>query len=492
MTVLHGPVPLASNDYAERVFEIRLIQELQAGHWVLVLGPRQHGKTSALLRVQEALRGGGMSVALVDLQRLPPVPSYASLVGWFASSVSISLGVATPVEDYTDVFDALEHVAPPGNAPVTVLIDEASNIANSEWRNAFFGQIRAISSQRGAVPEGHLARRLRFAFAGTFRPEQLVAEANSPFNVCERVETDDLTLDKVTELCQLAGVGEVQNLAQSIFSEVGGQPYLVQRLLANVQGRQDEPAALSSSIEELRLGQSDHITNLFRKVLNEPVLRDIVAAVVAAGSVPVQAGNDDHKYLTVLGILKVSGNQLVFRNRLYATIAANSPQFGQVPGGGQAPRAVIFPLPEPRFTKVADIQLREIAFEAQRGAVASYNAGSQRLALAGFGTAMEAVLLDFLKRQSAQQIATASGECKNTGGPWYDAANPETWSLADMMRGARKLTQQNNLDIPENLREWRNAIHPSVAIKNFQPDAALGGEVYAGIGLVDILLRDLP
>ncbi len=46
---LQGPVPLGHESYIERPFELKLIRELQAGRWVLFLGPRQHGKTSALV-----------------------------------------------------------------------------------------------------------------------------------------------------------------------------------------------------------------------------------------------------------------------------------------------------------------------------------------------------------------------------------------------------------------------------------------------------------
>jgi hypothetical protein len=89
---LHGPVPLDDPVYAERDFETTLVKEVQAGHWVLLLGPRQHGKTSAFLRLRKTLSDHATSTALVDLQKVPPFDTYARLVTWFAKQVAATLG----------------------------------------------------------------------------------------------------------------------------------------------------------------------------------------------------------------------------------------------------------------------------------------------------------------------------------------------------------------------------------------------------------------
>ena len=94
---LHGPVPLDDPIYAERGFETALVKEVQAGHWVLLLGPRQHGKTSAFLRVRKTLSDHATSTALVDLQKVPPFDTYAQLVTWFANQVAVSLGNAVEI-----------------------------------------------------------------------------------------------------------------------------------------------------------------------------------------------------------------------------------------------------------------------------------------------------------------------------------------------------------------------------------------------------------
>jgi hypothetical protein len=133
----HGPVPLENPAYVEREFEIALVREVQAGNWVLLLGPRQHGKTSAFLRLRKTLSDHGTSTALVDLQKAPPFENYAQLVTWFARQVAAALEHTVEIPQTDDLATALSGALPVGSAPVVILIDEASNIGNVEWRNSF-------------------------------------------------------------------------------------------------------------------------------------------------------------------------------------------------------------------------------------------------------------------------------------------------------------------------------------------------------------------
>lgn len=490
MTHFHGPVPLNDSAYATRPFERDLVREIQTGRWVLFLGPRQHGKTSALLRLQKTLVDHGMMVVLIDLQRVPPVNTYSGLITWFGTVVARALGTRDRVDETDDLATALAQALPTGNSPIILLIDEASNISNDEWRNAFFGQLRAISSDRAVSRPDEIASRLRFVFSGTFRPERLVSDANSPFNVCERIDTTDLVLDDLRELAAKAGIDPVAEIASMVFDRVGGQPFLAQKLFDAANDAGDQVSAVQAAIDELREGHSDHVSNLFRRVLSEPALAEIVRRVTCSGPVRVEAGDQDQKYLITLGVLKRQNGTLVFRNQLYAEIAASSPQLTGVIKQ-EAPKAVLFAIEANSFAKVASPELREIAYTAQLGAIASYRGGSNRLALAGLGTTLEAVLLDYLQRQTPGKLAKASQECKQRGGH-FNAGDPSTWALVDLMRGARKLINKGELDIPETLRHWRNLIHPAVSLKDYKPDETLGPEVSAASGLLSIVLRDLP
>ena len=228
---LQGPVPLGSESYVERPFERLLIRELQAGRWVLLLGPRQHGKTSALVRVRKTLMDSGLQTGFVDLQNTPPHASYRGFIKWVCGEVNNQLnGGSAELPEGDDIGTLFAAVLPEGNSRVVVLIDEASNIPDSGWRNSFYGQIRSISSRRAFAPDHDAAARLRFVFSGTFQPETLIDEANSPFNVCERIISDDLEEEDVVAMSRLALTGDSVAVARTIYSEVGGHPFLVQAL----------------------------------------------------------------------------------------------------------------------------------------------------------------------------------------------------------------------------------------------------------------------
>lgn len=491
MAHLQGPVPLGDDNYIERPFEHELLRELMADRWVLLLGPRQHGKTSALVRLQNALTENGMPTALVDLQAAPAPQSYAEFAAWIGADVRQQLGTANQAAiNSVDVIVLLGAALPSGQTPIVILVDEASNIPDAGWRNAFYGQLRAISSRRAAAGPEDAAARLRFVFAGTFRPETLIDAANSPFNVCERIDSDDLTSEDVGVLAGKILGAESSDLSQPIYEEVGGQPFLVQRLLSKLQGRDDMQAALEVEIAKLRSGDSDHIIDLFRKMLSEPNLAAIGAQMVRDGAAPMEAADPDFRYMQVLGLARRSGANLVFRNQLYASIAATSPQLGgTLPTSALAP---MFPVSLAAFNNIQNTELREIAWAAHKGAVAAYRAGANRLALAGFGGSLEAMLLDLLQRQPAGGL----GGIIDAGGITLRGRetqnNPATWNLVNLIKAAPHAGGGKGFDPPQALREWRNLIHPALALNNYRADDDLEPEARSAANLHEILLRDLP
>ena len=169
---------MGSAGYVARAFENRVLEELMADRWVLLLGPRQHGKTSGVMRVKGKLNESGYISANVDLQALPPCDDYEQIAEWFANQIAATLdntGFDEPTGvQRRDLVHWLSKAVPEGLPPLVVFIDEAGGIADGEFRNSFFGQIRAIANQRVEEPAGSMLKSLLFVFCGTFRPERLV------------------------------------------------------------------------------------------------------------------------------------------------------------------------------------------------------------------------------------------------------------------------------------------------------------------------------
>jgi hypothetical protein len=231
---------------------------------VLLLGPRQHGKTTGLIRVKQRLLKTGLPCALIDLQAMPPCSDYPTLLDWFSRRVGREFGLTqleVPAASQ-DLEECLASSIPAGIEPVVLMIDEAAAISDAEIRAAFYGQIRAVANARAEASAGELAARVQFVFAGCFSPEAVIRNSlNSPFNVCERIETEDLTLAQANELRHRVEQVDADPYTQTAYELVGGQPYLLQSVFAHLQASepQDREDAYREAVESLKNGQDDHL-----------------------------------------------------------------------------------------------------------------------------------------------------------------------------------------------------------------------------------------
>jgi hypothetical protein len=504
MTYTNGPVPLDAPDYyVPRTFESETLHHILKRDWVLLLGPRQHGKTSALLRIRNHLREAGLRCAFVDLQALPPGLTFPALLEWVTRRIAMSLNVPFVVapEGRVDSFeDWLNSTIPMPGAPVVILIDEASAIRDELVRNSFYGQIRALKSAGMAAEPGAVSSIVQFVFSGTFRPEALVDELNSPFNVCLRVDTEDFTLANISGLSSIAlRRPDVGNIPQLIFDAVGGQPHLVQHLLSVVVGLEGvgEEDAIAAEVERIVENGSDHLDSLLGAVMADKSLTGIAAVAAAQGQVLNDPANVDYRLIQVIGLLRRDGRNLVFRNALYKQIAEASPQLRPEQVQAQGIASHFYPLPGSSFGFIVDLEYREICQSAYNGAVAAFNARSYRLALVAFGVALEAMLVDFLTRQAPGVVATAIGQLHGRARPNFSAphevqTDPTTWHLVNQMKVARALHGANGpVEIPEALREMRNFVHPAKIKVSYLPESALHPEAIAAGGLVGIVMRDI-
>jgi hypothetical protein len=249
---------------------------------------------------------------------------------------------------------------------LVVLVDEASNIPSSEWRNAFYGQIRSISGLRAEAGTGDIFSRVTFVFSGTFRPETLIDAENSPFNVCETVETADFTLEETVTLCAHAGIAEPVEPAEKIHQYCSGHPYLTQRLVDAFISAQSE-SAIDSEANDLISGNAGHIRNLFSKIVSDPPIDKIVRKMVSSGYADMQPADPDYKFAQTVGIAKREGARLFFRNRIYQEIAGGSPQLGST----AEESGPLFRMTPDAFAGIQDERLREFAASAHAGAISA-------------------------------------------------------------------------------------------------------------------------
>jgi hypothetical protein len=318
----NGTLSVSDRAYVERPFETQIWSHLTAKRWVSLLGPRKYGKSSALVRIRDRLMAGGFACAFIDLQSYGRSRNnYADFLEWFAETVASEVGAsfAAPRKRNRTALDAwLQAVTSREFQNTAILIDEASGVP-AEFRTTFFGQLRAFHGLRGrGGSNGHLARRVDFAFSGTFRPARLITGSNSPFNVSEEVNPDDLTFDQVTELGRLGLGDDAKQFAQQAFDETRGQPFYVQHLFAAVQtAEEDRQVAFDAALERLRttaFGNLEHLTTL----INADAELRLLVPKILEGTLEFHGANPIHQYAVVSGIARNSDGQLVPRNPIHA------------------------------------------------------------------------------------------------------------------------------------------------------------------------------
>jgi len=490
-----GPVPLDSDAYIEREFEQSVYNELTRGNWVLLLGPRQHGKSTGIARIKKRFEQDEIICANVDLQAKPHFGEYSDLLEWFAVRVARQLDLDRPQrpDENGSLTKWLERSVPVGKGPVVIIVDEASNIRDENWRNNFFGQLRSISTKRVDANPTDLAKRVRFVFSGCFKPETLIDELNSPFNVCTRIETEDLSLSDAQELLASGDDTISAEYAERAYEMVGGQPYLLQYIFSRLKvaeaANRDE--VIEEVIEQLRSGKDHHFEGLFSKVFGDSALADLVSAMVQEGYIPNYPADPDCKYLQVLGLAKREEGRLTFRNSMYQEFATRSPQLNEDPDREKSPTTLIPPV-DRLYDCIDQVELREITISATRGAIRAYNAGSYRLAVIGFGSALEAILIDWLSSLDKKELKTAV-QSANPNFNHYEADDdPLTYRLVNLIKVARETPNPVDcVDPPDALRHWRNQVHPAVILKDYMPENELEPEARQASGMVQALLRDV-
>ncbi len=339
--VVGGTVAIDSAAYQRRSFEQAAFDSLSANRWVLLLGPRQHGKSSALVRLSAQLADEGFTVAFLDLQVLAGRTN-TDYVGWLrrlftAIAGRLGRGLVSPDSKRDDDVAAWFESAFDGvEGSIVLLIDEAAAVP-AEHRTRFFAQLRVLYNKRATSRPEDLGNRLLLLFCGTFRPEKMIDDENSPFNVCAVLHSDDLTEGQAQALAADVSGADLVPLASEAYAAVGGQPYLLQALLDAASagaGVEDQRVLLKAKLQSVRRGEDGHVGYLLRRVAAEDGAATLVGEIASEPSGIPFSVSDLHSFLRIVGIAGVVAmdgrERLVARNLLYRETAAASPQFAKI------------------------------------------------------------------------------------------------------------------------------------------------------------------
>ncbi|MBD3882628.1 AAA-like domain-containing protein [Phormidium tenue FACHB-886] len=354
-----GSLPIGAPSYVARQADETLYRAVLAQEFCYVLGPRQMGKSSLRVQMQQRLQADSVHCGTVDMATIGTQLTldqwYASVLGSLASSLQLQVDLPTWWRDRADLplFDRLqlflETVLLVQCLPVAVFVDEIDIVLSLDFSvDDFFGLIRFCYDQRADHP---LYRCLTFVLLGVAAPLELIADSSrSPFPVGRAIELQDFQIAEAAPL--LPGLAMVsvdpEALLREILKWTGGQPFLTQKVCQTViqhwgavpkpQTIETEQATLAELIrlqfiERWELQDEPPHLRTIRNRLCSPRTRQLYQQIIASqqqekpaypASAPLLLapldGSPEQAELLLSGLVEAQHGYLYIKNAIYQAV----------------------------------------------------------------------------------------------------------------------------------------------------------------------------
>ena len=327
MFVTQGPVDPESNMFAGRAAELRQMETwLPTTHCVgAVLGARQTGKTSLLLKLRHAL-GGKYAFVFVDFEaiaqaKLAECLSYISreMISQLAGRVA---GLKRPVlKDQGDFLAFLERSArATHDVRIVLLLDEIGALL-PDTAFKLSSAIRAVFTMRHVKPE---FARYVFVLAGATDMLELTKGRNSPLkNVADSLYLGDFSATETEQLVTKV-LGDdltptLRKTLETLHDWTAGHPYWTQLLgqaLGQAPTEGPEPA-IKVVVERLLHTEDRNLPHVFRALEADGGLWDLVGALLDSAPISFTRSNPAIAKLELIGLLKNDNGRCSIRNRIY-------------------------------------------------------------------------------------------------------------------------------------------------------------------------------
>lgn len=312
--------------YIERQADRDALIHLRAMDYLLVIEPRQQGKTSLINHLMRHPTLDDMAFVYLDVT----TPDRSTEATWYQTLCPrilrqlrglIPRDQWPPVPQYSagwrDLLCDVAMFATDARKRVVIALDEIGAVT-FPGATEFFSVLRDVYNSRQAEAE---LRQLTFLLAGAFHPRDLIKDDRiSPFNIAQRVRLEDFTMAQVREL---VGKGSWTNeqatlLAERIHYWTDGQPYLTQ-LLCSYLGSDATSADVDASIERLRREDENHLPPLLARLDTDDKLREYIERILAGERIKFYPReNRRQAQLELLGIIKADEEGCCsIRNHIY-------------------------------------------------------------------------------------------------------------------------------------------------------------------------------
>jgi len=328
MFVTQGPVGPDSPLFVGREAELKQMESWLAHVWCVgsVLGARQTGKTSLLLKLRHRCRDKYSFVFV----------NFEGIVGAGASECYNYIA-GELLEQLADVIAEMDHSLPNDNREflsflrslsrksqtvrIVVLLDEIGALPK-ETAFRLAHSIRAVFTDRYNKRE---YGRYVFILSGAVDMLELATGRTSPLkNVMESIYLRDLTEEEtrllLTRGLSQAGIYPSPTVYGQVYQWTSGHPYLTQLVgtLLVESGQPLDKATVQAVIERLLQSEDTNLPHI-RRALDHgrPELWDTVKSIIGGTLVPFSRSNATVAELELIGAIRNEAGRCQIRNNLY-------------------------------------------------------------------------------------------------------------------------------------------------------------------------------
>jgi serine phosphatase RsbU (regulator of sigma subunit) len=289
-----------------------------------VLGPRQTGKTSLLLKLRHTFQDK-YEFAFVDLQAIEGAQAdecFNYIAEQIVEQLAATIDGAPTLPKGNTTFSAFlrEFARQTRVVRIVVILDEIGALP-PESAIKLASTIRAVFTSRFIKPE--FARYI-FLLSGATDMLELTTGRNSPLgNVTERIYLGDLSLAETEQLLSEAHVHtsatSFVEINRQLHAWASGHPYwtqlLAEKLETKVQGPTDE--MIKNIVEHLIRTEDANLPYLIRSLQADNALWILVEALLDGTPLYFSRANAAIAKLELIGILKDQDGHCTIRNNIY-------------------------------------------------------------------------------------------------------------------------------------------------------------------------------
>lgn len=329
--------------YIERQADRAALTHLRAMDYLLVVEPRQQGKTSLINHLMCHPALVDLASAYVDVTTL----DRSSEETWYQILCLRILrqlhgliprkqwpAIPKTSADWREFLCDVAMFATDAHLRVVIALDEIGAVT-FPGATKFFSVLRDVYNSRQAEPE---LKQLTFLLSGAFHPRDLIKDDRiSPFNIAQRVRLADFTLTQVRELVDRGNWtdedAQATALAARIHYWTDGQPYLTQ-LLCSYLGSDAAPADVDAGVERLRREDENHWPPMLARLIGDEKLCKYVTRILGGEHIKFYPReNRRQAQLELLGVVKAGAQGFcTIRNQVYLqALARLASSLSQVP-----------------------------------------------------------------------------------------------------------------------------------------------------------------